>query len=112
MAIPVLHKIHLVVDHTVAVNHDIYKHPLGQPPKYHVICSCQWEGWAHDERTAKYFVSSHEHAQNMRGNPVEIISALSSAEASAPALDQKPTLADAEAASVDPEASAPVGLES
>lgn len=74
MALPIKHTISLSDSHnmTSVVDKSVYIKPVGDSPKYHVWCSCQWEGWTHDLQTAHRFVNSHKGAQLARGNIVEV----------------------------------------
>lgn len=74
MALPVKHIIAMADTHNMAnvVDKSVYTRGVGDSPKYHVWCDCQWEGWTHDLFTAHRFVRSHIAAQVARGNPVEV----------------------------------------
>lgn len=72
MAIPVKHTIKLEEVHQMNYDRDIYRN-TGTPPRFHVVCSCQWEGWTHDRPKAIQFINSHIGAQVVRGNTVEVV---------------------------------------
>jgi len=71
MAIPKNHVITLAENHQMPYDPTVYKN-MGTSPRYHVYCSCQWEGWTHSLRQAHVFVMNHQNAQIARGNTVEL----------------------------------------
>ena len=73
MPISVKHTIKLSENIKIARDGSIYRQPIGDPPPFHVGCTCQWEAWAHSRVEADYHLASHRNAQLMRGNSVESI---------------------------------------
>ncbi len=101
------HVIRLEEVHQIPYDRDVYRN-IGAPPRWHVYCSCQWEGWTHDKSVALQFIKSHTDAQLARGQTIEVVGVDMSpvAEAAGNAeliAAQKPTEADAPVVGVDVE---------
>lgn len=66
------HVMTMDVDPVPQYNPQFYTNGVGQPPKYRIHCTCQWEGLAHTAFVALKWINSHVAAQQARGNEIEV----------------------------------------